>query len=66
MEHMTNRVFTFVEPHLTGGDCVVTITEEQIMKHMIKMRDKNPKMKDVSDDDLLDYFLVNHWCVEKK
>ena len=58
------KLTPFVEPHITGGHCTVTITEKQIMVYMKKRQKDNIRMKDVSDEHLLDYFLVNHWCVE--
>lgn len=60
------KTYEFVEPHITGGHAVVTITEEQILKHMKKVQRKNLKMHNVSDEDLIDYFIVNHWCTERK
>ena len=59
-----NKTYTFVEPHITGGDCTVVITEKQIMIYMKERQAADVRMKDISDEDLLDYFLVNHWCVE--
>jgi len=63
---MNDRVYTFVEPHFTGGDSVVTITESKILKYMYSRFDKEPKFKKLGDDILLDYFLVSHWCHEEK
>ena len=63
---MKDRVYTFVEPHFTGGDSLVTITESKILKYMKSRCEKEPKFKKLSDFELIDYFLVNHWCVELK
>jgi len=63
---MTNRVYKFGEPHYTGGDCVVTITEEQILKYQRKRQETNIKMKDAPVEDLIDDFLITHWCHEVK
>jgi len=60
------KTYVFVEPHFTGGDSVVTITEEKILKHMHERQLKEEKFQGVSDERLLDYFIVNHWCTEKK
>ena len=63
---MSNQVFIFVEPHHTGGDCTVRITEEQILKYMHKLQKEDDKFKDVSDSDLIDYFIINHWCTKEE
>ncbi len=63
---MSDKVFTFVEPHHTGGDCTVRITEEQILKHMHKLQKENDKFKGISNPDLIDYFIINYWCTEEK
>jgi hypothetical protein len=61
---MSDRVYKFVEPHFTGGDAVITITESKILKYMKSRFEKEPKFKKLTDFELLDYFLVNHWCIE--
>jgi len=63
---MAERIFIFMEPHHTGGDCKVTITESEIIKHMKKIQEQNPKMKDATDAMLLDEFCIIHWCYEEK
>lgn len=61
------RIFTFEEPHKTGGNSTVTINEEQIIKFMrekiLPLSNRYPA--DVTDDDLLRDFIVVHWCTEK-
>ena len=63
---MKKRIFTFIEPHLTGGDCTVRIAENQIMKYMHTRQENEERFKTVSDEHLLDYFLTSHWCKEEK
>jgi hypothetical protein len=63
---MGEKIFTFMEPHPTGGDCKVTITESKIIDYMKKIQEQNPKMKDATDEMLLDEFCINHWCYEEK
>jgi len=68
---MTERVFKFYEPHPTGGDCTVEITESKIVKHMKdsgikeKIQKKHPDM-DVTDKILIEDFCTVHWASEKK
>ena len=60
-----DKIYLFVEPHHTGGMCTVEITEPQILEYMLKRKALDDRFKDVSDEDLIDYFKVNHWCYEK-
>ena len=67
---MAERVFVFVEPHPTGGDCTIRITESQILKYMNKeikqkIQKKHPDM-DVTDELLIEEFCVVHWASEEK
>lgn len=60
------KSYTFIEPHHTGGHCTVEITEEQIVKHMRKYMAKvHPEIKDASDQQLIDEFVIVNWAVEK-
>ena len=68
---MTERIFTFPEPHPTGGDCTVRITESKIVKYMKdsgikeKIQKKHPDM-DVTDEILIEDFCTVHWAHEEK
>lgn len=52
----------FVEPHDTGGDCVVTLTAKQAASWMKKTH------PGVYKDDVLalDEFMVVHWATAKE
>jgi len=62
------KTYTFMEPHITGGCATVEITEEQIITYMHSLQSCNRKefFRGVSDEYLLDYFIVNYWCSEVK
>jgi len=67
---MGERVFTFVEPHPTGGHCTVSITGSQIIRYMNKhikekIQKKHPDME-ITDELLIEEFCVIHWCSEEK
>ena len=61
------RVFTFAEPHPTGGDSVITITEDKIVEWM---KINYPELLDFpeppSDEDLISEFCALHWAWEIK
>lgn len=63
---MSERTFTFVEPHITGGHCTVEITESQILDYMRNRHDKKLIYADATDDVLVDEFCIVHWCTENK
>jgi len=58
-----DKIYVFHEPHITGGHAIIEVTESQIMQYM-KSLDKL-KDKGLTDEQYLDYFLVNNWCHEK-
>jgi len=55
------KKYQFVEPHITGGDAVITITEDKIIEFM---RKSYPEHANLSDVDLLDSFIVTNWAWE--
>lgn len=63
---MSERTFTFVEPHITGGHCTVEITESQILKYMRERHKNKSKWADATDNILVDEFCIVHWCSENK
>jgi len=60
---MDERIWLFVEPHITGGHCTVEITDEQIIAFMSK---SEAKEKGATRDQLIDEFVVVNWCWEKE
>ena len=58
------RYFKFFEPHITGGTAQVTITDEQIIKHMNEIKKETVILKDATDAKLLADFIAVHWCTE--
>lgn len=63
---MKQRMFEFVEPHLTGGSCTVRICEDAIIRHMRNQIKNHPAWKNLTDEELLDEFVIIHWCTEIK
>lgn len=63
---MSHKRYTFYEPHDTGGQAEVTITEQQILQFMKETRGILPNYKDATDEQLIYEFVVVHWCVEVK
>jgi len=63
---MKQRIFEFVEPHFTGGDCTVRICEDAIIRYMHNRAKDRPKLRVATDKELLDDFIVTHWCTEIK
>lgn len=63
------KMYTFQEPHPTGGDCVVTISTSQIVAYMTKIgaktkiQKKHPNLN-VSDEILIQDFCTVHWASE--
>jgi len=58
------RIFTFIEPHVTGGDAVIRITEEQIITYM---RESAFRLKPpLNDAELVETFCTVHWATEEK
>lgn len=63
------KMYTFQEPHSTGGDCVVTISSSQIVKYMInigmktRIQKKHPNLN-VTDEILIEDFCTVHWASE--
>ena len=63
---MKEKIYQFTEPHITGGDCVVTITEKQILKYQHDRIRNNIKAINAPDKDLIDDFIIMNWCTEVK
>lgn len=65
---MMSRKFTFCEPHITGGNAVITVSEDQILKYMKEYQYQKylDKGIDPTDNDLIDDFCIVHWCIEEK
>jgi len=53
------KVYRFAEPHVTGGDALVEITEEQIRNWM---KTTYPM---VEEEHQIEEFCVLHWAWEK-
>lgn len=56
------KTYQFVEPHHTGGDALITITDEKILTHMKREYPDSP----FSDEGLIDNFVITNWAWEKK
>lgn len=55
------RVFVFDEPHYTGGNARVEITESQVVRFM----KENYPDRGFSDEELVESFVINNWAWEK-
>ena len=56
------RTFEFVEPHYTGGESVITITEDKLIEFM----HTKDYLNGVSDEELIRQFCIEHWAIEIK
>ena len=56
------KKYQFVEPHITGGDAVVTITEDKVVQYMRSMYPSS--LSDLPDKELIDDFCIIHWAEE--
>lgn len=54
------KVYCFAEPHITGGDALVEITEKQIRTWMKKTYPMIEKAHQIEE------FCVLHWAWEKE
>ena len=57
------KKYRFYEPHPTGGDSVVTISEKKAIKYTKKII-KEAYGEDVSDELALEEFITNYWAEE--
>lgn len=55
------RLFRWEEPHITGANCVCTITREQLLKHVLSLPCVD---KDAKDEDLIREFCIVNWAWE--
>lgn len=60
------KTYVFEEPHPTGGHTTVEITEKQILKYMKKAYGNRPASFRMTDQQLIEEFVVIHWAWEKK
>jgi len=56
------KTYIFEEPHPTGGNATVEITEEEI----IAFCRKDPLYKDLSDTECVYNFVIINWAWEKE
>ena len=57
------RILVFEEPHDSGGDCRVTMTEAQAIEWSRKILEKiHPNKGPFSDKNCLDEFIVIHYA----
>lgn len=63
MGSQLKKKYVFVEPHITGGSSTVEITGEQILKFM--KNKKREEFKELSDEQLIESFLLTHWAKEQ-
>jgi hypothetical protein len=61
-EHKS-KVYLFCEPHVTGGNSLVSITDRQIIDYMKRLND--PRYNNISDEDIILDFISVHWAWEK-
>jgi len=62
---MIEKIYSFVEPHITGGYCKVTITTTQILNFMHGIQRKEPRYAGATDTELINEFCTIHWCKEE-
>ena len=58
---MTDKLWAFDEPHDTGGNSHVTITEKQIIEFM-NTQGIVRKGRSLTDKEIVDEFVVVNWC----
>lgn len=56
-----NSIYTFEQPHPTGGYSVVFITSNQILRHMKQSRDIPPTL---SDEEIIREFVDIYWATK--
>lgn len=61
-----SKFYRFNEPHFTGGNATVDITEKQILEFMKKWQKNNLKAKDATDQELIDEFCINYGAWKEK
>jgi hypothetical protein len=54
------KKYKFYEPHITGGDATIEITDKQILEFM---KDINPK---ITGEEVIKEFIENNWAMELK
>jgi len=65
------KIYSFQEPHPTGGNCTITISSSQIVKFLTEkgckemIQKKYPKL-DVTDELLIEDFCTVYWAKEVK
>ena len=59
INHPDERIYVFVEPHFTGGESTIEISESKIMKFMAEHYSNVPLMY------RLETFITIHWAWEK-
>ena len=61
-ESETGTAWQFVQPHPSGGNCLVSMTEEQAIKWM---QDSHAERMYSREDALADFITI-HWATKKK
>lgn len=56
------ELWTFYEPHASGGDCKITLTRRQAIEWTRSTRPNQYASELVSDDEVFEDFQVIHWA----
>jgi hypothetical protein len=62
----SDDVYEFVEPHVTGGRCVVRLQRKTIINNMRTCEQHKTKRKLTTDDELVDEFCTTHYAYKIK
>ena len=61
-----DTIYEFVEPHLSGGTCTVSMTARQVVEWNRKVHRQYSDLPDPCDEDLLADFISAHWASPTK
>ena len=56
------EVYSFVEPSSIAGTAITYVTREEIIKYMKDRATWEPRYSGLTDEQLVDEFLVVNWC----
>lgn len=63
---MSDQLYRFEEPHLTGGNATITITREQIIKYIRNHPNLYHGQGLYSEAELVEQFCANNWAYKVK